>query len=210
MTTRAIMKAEIADDLTRSDLNDAIASAINSAIQFYQVRRFYFNESRDLTFSTVIGQARYATADSQNIPKFITLDGVFAAVNGHNRELCPMGVQSFEILNDNSASTGEPYSYCYFNVGFGLYPIPNAVYVVRPIGHVLKDAPADDAETGNVWMTDAYQLIRRRASADVALTKMRNTGLAQVLALAGDAELERLVEETSRRVATGKIKATSF
>lgn len=210
MTTLATMKAEIADDLTRSDLDAAIASAITSAIRFYQSRRFYFNESRDLTFSTVIGQARYATADDADIPKFITLDGVFAAVNGHNRELCPMGVQSFEILNDNSASTGEPYSYCYYNVGFGLYPVPNAVYVIRPIGHVLKDAPAADTEADNVWMTDAYQLIRRRASADVALTKMRNTGLAQVLALAGDSELERLEEETSRRKATGRIQATSF
>lgn len=210
MTTLAIMKADVADDLTRSDLSTQIADAITRAITFYQVKRFYFNETRDLTFDTVIGQSRYATADDADIPKFITLDGVFATVNGQNRQLCPMGVQSFEVLNDNSASTGEPYSYCYFNVGFGLYPIPGAVYTIRPIGHVMKDAPASDAETGNVWMTEAYQLIRRRAAADVALTKMRNFSLAQAFAMAGDTELDRLVEETSRRKATGKIQATSF
>lgn len=210
MTTLAIMKAEIADDLARSDLDTAIASAITNAIQYYQTRRFYFNESRDLTFPTVIGQARYATADSANIPKFITLDGVFATVNGHNRELCPMGVQSFETLNDNSASTGEPYSYCYFNVGFGLYPIPNAVYVIRPIGHVLKVAPASDTEEGNVWMTDAYQLIRRRAAADVALSKIRKYDLANAMRTVEELELDRLIDSTSRRVATGQIQATSF
>lgn len=210
MTTLAIMKAEIADDLARSDLTDAIAAAITAAIKHFQTKRFYFNESRDLTFSTVIGQSRYATVDDADIPKFITLDGVFADINGQNRQLCPMGVQSFEVLNDNSASTGEPYSYCYYNVGFGLYPIPGAVYTIRPIGHVLVDGPASDAEADNVWMTEAYQLIRRRAAADVLLTKARDYEFAQVMAMAADTEFARLEADTSKRIATGQIKATSF
>lgn len=210
MTTLATLKAEIADDITRSDLTDAIAAAITAAIKYFQTKRFYFNETRDLTFSTVIGQSRYATVDDADIPKFITLDGVFATINGQNRQLRPMRVQEFEVLNDNSASTGEPYSYCYYNIGFGLYPIPGAVYTIRPIGHVLIDAPADDTEAGNAWMTEAYQLIRRRAAADVLLTKVRDFEFAQAMAMAADTEFSRLEADTSKRIATGQIQATSF
>lgn len=210
MTTLAIMKADLAEDFARDDPTDAIANAITRAIAYFQNERFYFNESRDLTFDTVADQPRYAPADDADIPKFITLDGVFTTVAGQSRQLRPISVQDFEMLTDNSASTGEPYAYSYFNMGFGLYPIPGSVYTIRPIGHVMKDAPAADDEAGNVWMTEAYQLIRARAAAEVALKKTRDYEYAQAMAIAMDSELDRLHRETSKRKATGHIRATSF
>lgn len=210
MTTLAVMKADIADDLARSDLSTSIGDAITRAIAYYQNKRFYFNESRDLTFATVASQSRYATADDADIPKFITLDGVFITVSGQNRQLSPISVQEFELWNDNSAATGQPTDYCYFNMGFGLFPVPDNIYTIRPIGHVMKDAPASDGEANNVWMTEGYQLIRYRAEADVALNKARDRDRAQELAFMVDNELTRLLAETSKRKATGKIRPTSF
>lgn len=211
MTTQTIMKADIADDFARSDLTSAIADAITRAIAHFQHRRFYFNETRSLTFATVATQARYATADDADIPKFITLDGVFSTnTGGQTTQLDPMTVQRFELLNDSSSSSGEPRDYCYFDMGFGLYPVPDAVYTIRPIGHVMKDAPATDGEASNVWMTEAYQLIRSRAAAEVALKKTRDYEYAEAMSIATDSELNRLLIETSKRKATGKIRATCF
>jgi hypothetical protein len=210
MTTLTILKADILDDLARSDLVSATADAITRAIKFYQPTRFYFNESRDLTFSTVAAQSRYSSSDDADIPYFYALDGVFITVSGQNRALKPIDVSEFEFLTDNSAASGEPYAYCRFAQGFGLYPVPDDAYTVRPIGHVLKAEPATDGEANNVWMTEAYQLIRATAIADLASYKMRDYELAQAMAMVADQQLGVLRRATSQRKATGCIRPTVF
>lgn len=210
MTTLAVMKADIADDFARGDLTDAIAAAISRAIAFYQRRRFWFNESRDLTFDTIIGQSRYSASDDTDIPLFYALDGMFITVSGQNRCLNPITVQQFELWNDNSAATGEPFNYCRFDEGIGLYPIPGAVYTVRPIGHVRVAEPATDGETDNPWMTDAYELVRSYAAMDVAATKVRDYDYARAMREKVTLHLAALTDETSKRKATGNIRATTF
>lgn len=210
MTTLATLKADIADDLARSDLTDSIAAAITRAIEYYQPVRFWFNETRGETWSTVAGQARYTSSDDTAIPKFVTLDSLYITIGGQNRRLRYVTPDEFELQTDSSASQGEPYSYTYYDITFGLYPIPGDVYTVRPLGHIKRDVPASDAEANNVWMTDGYQLIRSRASADVWARKIRNTDMAILNSQAETNELDRLLSETSRRIATGRIQATTF
>lgn len=210
MTTLATLKADIADDFARSDLTSSIAEAITRAIEYYQPVRFWFNETRGETWNTVAGQSRYSSVDAPAIPKFVTLDAMFITVAGQKRQLCYVTPEEFELQDDNSASQGEPYCYTYYDITFGLYPVPGDVYTVRPIGHILRDVPASDGETNNVWMTHAYQLIRSRASADVWARKIRNTDMAVLNSQAETNELDRLMSETSRRIATGRIQATTF
>jgi hypothetical protein len=186
------LKAEIASDFARSDLTDEIAAAINRAIEFYAATRFFFNETRD------------------DIPNFITLDSVFITVAGHNRQMRYISPEEFEWLTDSSASEGEPYSYTYFNTEFGFYPIPDDEYEIRLTGHINIPAPGSDDETDNAWMIYAYQLIRSRASSEIALKKVRDFEFAAAMRLAEKEELSRLQAETGKRIATGRIEATCF
>ena len=71
----AQMKARIADELgQRTDLTSQISFAISDAISFYNNERFIFNESRDITFSTVPAQEFYGAADNTAIPNMWSFD----------------------------------------------------------------------------------------------------------------------------------------
>ena len=210
MTTLAIMKADIADDFSRTDLTSVIADAITKAITFYQPSNFWFNESRSETFSTVASQPRYTKTDDTSIGQIIGLDSLVITDGGQNRELKRIDPLEYELFVDNSASTGAPYSFTYYEQTIGLYPIPDIVYSIRMFGRIKKAAPATDAETDNVWMVEGYELIRSRAAADVAAVKVRDYEFAQFMTAKELREADRLRAETSKRIASGQIVATTF
>lgn len=208
--TLTLLKADIANDISRSDLTTEIAAAISKAIEHYQTVRFYFNETRGETFSTVADQPRYSSADDAAIPTFVTLDGLVITVGGQNRPLSWIDPLEYEVLVDNSASTGQPYSYTYYDQTIGLYPIPSDAYTVRMLGHIKKAAPATDGEANNVWMTEAYDLIRARATKIICIRPIKDRQTASDMAQLEMEQLERLKVETSKRIATGCVKASDF
>lgn len=212
MTTLALLKATIANDLDRTDtsLDTEIAAAINTAIEHYQRYRFYFSEARSLTFSTVAAQSNYAAADNANIPLIKQIDLVHVTVGGIRYEMTREDFYDLETLYDTSASSGEPFRYAYFNREFWLYPIPGDVYTVRVLGLYKIAAPASDAEADNPWMTEAYELIRCRAKAYLGVHKQRDFESAQVLAAAEQQALDKLMAETAMRLGTGTIKGSGW
>lgn len=210
MTTLAALKAEIADDLDRTDLTTRISSAITSAINHYRKTRFFFNESRTVTFTTVADQDTYTSADQVLIPSMFDFDVVTISVDDDDRELRPMSHVEIELLNDADASSGEPVAYAYFNQGFRLYPKPDDAWVVRIVGGIKTAAPATDDEANNVWMVEAYELIRCRAKKYLAMHVLRDTEMATVMNEAERLAFEALVAETSKKKATGTIRATTF
>lgn len=210
MTTLALLKSEIADDLDRTDLTTAIASEITKAIRHYQATRFYFNESRDETFATVASQKLYSSSDDAAIPKFVETDQVVLMDGTEPTELEQVDPKDWEILTASGTSTGKPDSWCTFDQKIGLYPIPDAVYTVRVIGQFMKAGPATDGETGNVWMTEAFDLLRARVCAQLALKKLRDDVMIQTQKAAEADELSRLDRETTSRVGTGFVTPTEF
>jgi hypothetical protein len=210
MTTLAALKAEIADDLDRTDITTQIASAITNAINHYKKTRFFFNEARTVTFTTVADQDTYTSSDQVSIPLMFDFDVVTITVDDDARELVRMSHAETELLNDASASTGEPVAYAYFNQAFRLYPIPDDAYVVRIVGGIKTAAPASDAEANNVWMTEAYELIRCRAKAYLGVHVVKDADMAGTMAMAEKDALDALYAETSRKKASGQIRATTF
>lgn len=211
MTTLAALKALIADDLKRSDLTGQIAAGITSAIEFYQPRRFYFNETRDSTFVTVADQSRYTSSDDTDIPKWVKLDDMFLEDSSSIRyclaRVSPIGM---EHSLDASAATGRPSEYAYYQQSFWLYPIPDAVYTVRPMGVIKKDAPASDSETDNVWMTDGFELIRCAAKRYIGMHTIIDPQLLNNASAGEQVALQRLTMETSMKVGSGIIEPTIF
>lgn len=209
--TLAGLKAEIADDTLRSDLSTQIANAISSAIRFYQKRRFYFNETRTTTFATVASQATYSSSDDTDIPKFMVVDAVFITDSSGNRyELDYYDPADIHWLQGNGASTGRPFGYSYYDQSFTFYPIPDDVYTITPMGQISKDEPASDGEANNVWMTEAYELIRCRAKGLLFTHVMKDPAQAQTMSLAEQVALADLVSRTNAKLATGFIARTSF
>lgn len=210
MTTLTLLKAEIADDLDRTDLTSAIASEIPKAIRHYQNTRFYFNETRDETFATVGAQKLYSSSDDTAIPKFIEIDQISILDGTEFIELEQMSPEDWEALTASGTVTGRPTDYCIYDQKIGLYPIPDAIYTVRMAGLFMKAAPASDSEANNVWMTEAFDLIRARVCSKLALRKTRDMEFAAAQKADEVDELNRLKSETASRIGTGFVTPTQF
>lgn len=205
--TLGALKAEIADDLDRTDLTAAIATEIQRAIKFFQSKRFYFNETRDQTFSTVAAQALYTSSDSDAIPQFIEFDALY--IGDQKVELEYMEPRRWEqVISDGSGS--RPSWWTYYDQSIGLYPVPDQAYTVTMTGHIFINGPTADSEPNNPWMTEAYDLIRARCCANLALKKLRDDALFQRHSAVEASEFDRLKSETTSKVGTGFVTPTEF
>lgn len=205
MSTLGTMKQEIADDLGRSDLSSYIATCISRAIEREQTTRYWFNESRDLTFSTVAGTYTYDTFSSgpvTSLDDILTIDYLWVE-DGTSRWLLE-NVPYDQIEASLYQSTqSKPYMWTEYGQKIWLYPIPNDAYTIRASAHYKVAEPSSDTETGNVWMTDGYSMIMNLAKAIIYSARVRDLNKAQVDNLAYQAEKSRLIAETNRRLGMG-------
>jgi len=211
MTTLAVMKQRIADELARSDLTAMIAYAISDAINVYQSRRFFFNESLDIQFDTAADQEWYDRYDNAAIPNLMAIDYMRVAIDSTFWELCrrtPEEIQTSQVV----PATGQPTSYTYFNQQIRLYPVPDDTWEVTVAAHIKVNEPASDTEARNPWMTDAERLIRARAKLNLArnvnASGMDPTFSPQALAIFSSEEVDAfndLKPRTAKQVGTGKI-----
>ena len=212
MSTLATLKSTIADDLARSDLTTQIAAAITQAIDYYKEERLFWMDTRAETFATVAAQEAYDVDDDSAIPLFIKVDAMFLEDSdgisyGPLERLDP---KVMERLLDDSAASGRPDSWSYYNDTFYFHPIPDAAYTVRPMGQIEVAAPASDVETANPWMTKSFELLRCAAKGYLFLHVIKAPEQAGAMVLAAGRELDKLRRDTSKRTADGRITATSF
>src|SRR3990172_2383955 len=105
MTTQAALIAEILSDTERgTGETAAIRNKIASAIRHYSPTRFWFNESRDATFNTVIDQSDYAFG-TDITPEFYTIDGLFMTEGSNVYDLRHADYRSLEILLDANTTS---------------------------------------------------------------------------------------------------------
>ena len=202
------MLAEMEDDMERSD-NAAFVSKINAAIRHYQSRRFWFNESRAITFPTVASTDVYTFDDIGT--EFYSLDGVFITIAADDvRELARGNYVAMEATADSDTGTGEPTEYAYINRAIRLWRNPDDAYTVRLVGHIKFTAPATDLETGNIWMTEAYDLIMSRAKAELYAHRYEDPNMAAVMQQAEASALKRLRAATDSKTSVGHLEATDF
>lgn len=212
MTTLAVMKARIATELRRSDLTAQIAEAITTAIKAYEHERFYWNESRENTFSTVADQQNYSSSDAAFIGNITKIDYVYLLVGDTSHKLIATTLDEMENVISAATSAGQPSEYAWYNEQLWLYPTPPEVWTVR-VGAVLDIAePATDGELNNPWMVKAERLIRSRAKNELFLHVLRDFEMAQAMALAVDEAERQLFVRTTRQTKTGggRVKAMDF
>ncbi len=198
MATLADMKSRIADEIFREDLTSAIAREITSGISFYQRTRFWFNETRTITFDTVADRAFYTAADHADIPNLIEIDYIQISQSGWPYSLCEATPETVDVWS-GMPSNGVPTTFSYFEQQLRLYPTPNGVYPMQIAALRRYPAPASDDEADNHWMTDAEELIRSRAKRNIYLHSLMDQGMAAVMRSAEDEALASLAAEASRR-----------
>jgi len=78
--TYGTMQDRIAREIGRSDLTTQIRDAIQTAIRYYERKRFYFNEFQ-ASFSASSSQEYYDSADLSQIPNLVEIDSLTVDVN---------------------------------------------------------------------------------------------------------------------------------
>lgn len=210
MTDQATMIAEILSDTERgAGETAAIRNKIAAAIRHYSPTRFWFNESRDATFSTVIDQSDYAFG-SDITPEFYTIDGLFLTEGSNVYALRPADYRGLEILLDANTTSALPVSFAYIDRKLRVYPYPDAVYSVRITGQVKIAIPSTDEDAGNEWFTEAYDLIMSRAKAELYAHRWEDMNQAAVMRAAEQEAFSRLAATTNSKVGTGTIRPTQF
>ena len=199
------MRSRIADDLTRTDLDNQIDKAINRAIEHYEKDRFWFNE-KVWTFSTVAAQetVAFATASTSDL---LSVD--LATLTRNSNDIYPIDPITFQemrgINTTGTTSQGNPTLYALFNKTFYFYPVPNAVYTVSLYGQKSYAALASNTDT-NDFLSEAEDLIEARARWWLYKRVIQDPDAA---ALAKEEELEALdalQAKNTQLVSTGKIK----
>lgn len=212
MSTLAVMKARIADELARSDLTSQIAYAISDAIKAYEDERFHFNESRAITVSTVADQEFYDENDAAAIATINKIDYVGVYVGDIMSRLKAETPANIELMSQNGTGTGTPYAYCWYGNQIRLYPTPNTALTVRIGAAVNVAAPAADATTGNAWMTHGERLVRSRAKLELALHVLKDQDLAQTMATAVNEAFDQLKSRSNQLTQTesGRVEPMGF
>lgn len=205
------MKTRIADELARSDLTSQIALAVLSSVKHYERRRFYFNEGRASTFSTVAGQEFYGSADLADIPNYLDIDTLRITISSNsNYTLDPKTYEYLDEINVGGTTTrGQPVFYSNYAQQIRLYPVPDAVYTMRISGVKALTALSADADT-NAWTTDAEDLIRHRAKWDIYANVTGDIQQAGVMKQNEQEALTALLGVNTMRAATGFLTATQF
>jgi hypothetical protein len=154
------MRARIASEIRRQNISSLIDDAIATAIGELEAERFYFNESREVTFDTVASQAFYTEADSAWIPRIRKFDYAFVYLGDQPYPLGQESPEQIEWLAMNGTNTGQPLQFSFYNEKIQLYPTPPEVYTIRFGALIQMPAPEEDDEADNPWMTKAEKLVR--------------------------------------------------
>jgi hypothetical protein len=222
--TFGTMIDRIEDEILRADLNSNVQSAIKSAIQHYESRRFWFTEGNNDADSvaTVTNSTTYTLSS-----EWIEIDSFTVEVSSNEYQLIPRTVDWFREINTNPTTvTGIPTDYAFHNNTFWLYPTANGAYPLRIYGHrkiTGLDASGNltltDTSITNNWFTDAEELIRNRAKyylyADVLASPERAAFYGgegpdgSTRGREGEA-LMALDRRTRSRIATGTIQPVYF
>lgn len=179
-----------------SGIESQIQSAILSAVAHYAREPFYFNTKTN-TFSTVANQEYYSSSDLADIATLVNIQAMTATVNSTK---LPIKSLDFETIDDwqTGAVKARPDYYAYYKQNIRLYPIPDAVYTIT-LAYVYKLTALSASSDSNAWTTDAEELIRCRAKADLYTNLLKEYDAADRMTARENEILRSLKRETRLR-----------
>lgn len=210
MPTFSAVRARIAGELDRTDLDAAIADALRSAVAHHAAEPWWFLET-ELTAATAAGVATYALPAD-----FVSLVSLRIDAGATGR---PLSLRSPVWMEARSPVIGVPRDVALYGGSYRLWPTPADAWA-SVLRYRRALAPPDDDEA-NDWTTTAEALIRSRAEADIRLRHLMEPSARQeALAFAGRGETFLCAAEKAAwlalrrrqhgQAATGRLRPTAF
>lgn len=210
MTTRTVMKAEMASLAKRTDLTTEIGEAISYAIKAFQDEKIFIKEQVDATFTCVVAQTSYSGSDDADIPLMASIDSLQIRDDNQDFTIDQMAPAAMELLLDGEIESGRPEFYSFYGKKLKLWPAPDDTYVVTMIGPRDTAEPATDGEADNVWMVEGYYAVMHRALGWLYRFHIRDYDQADRNDAESYARLEQLYTRTNRRKSTNTLTPTEF
>lgn len=204
MATYGEMLARIADEMLRTDLDSQLELAVQTAIDEYRHRRFWFNEGAT-TFTTSIGGITY------DIPATVLETDILTTIYSTTEyALQPRDFDWIRAANSNVNNVaGPPIAFALFAEQFWLYPTPDQAYPL--ISYGLRDLGTLTATSDtNAWTTEAEALIRNRAKKEIAEAILAAPDLAAIYETAELRALKALRSRTTSRRASKTLRPMGF
>lgn len=211
MATLADLKQRIISETTRDDLNDDLATDLNtviaSAIDQFAAERWWFNEGRAVT-ACVVGDAM------QPLPAgFRELDQLSLVVGGVRYAMLAKTVAEVDELY-SVPSSGQPTDYALFGANIYVWPTPNQAYgliwnLVQDVTPALDFTAAPGTQT-NAWTNSGADLIVAQAKIRLYrdyLSSVETDPRLQLAVAQRDDAWTRLKSETNRRLSSGRVRA---
>ncbi len=225
--------------LTSETFATAVNRCINDAIAHYESTRFRFNERKGFDFATGVAGTR-----SYSLPAdFISMDSLKVKYADSQLLLDKCSWEELDAKDTQISgnSRGIPCEYAIGGNVVKLWPIPNSVTMTFQASYIRRFLPtsvtgsytavmpmagsysltvtttASHNNRLNGWTTDAKDLIRARAVADIKINYRRNpVAIREMQQLFASREaflsiherqaFERLADETFDAVSTGRIE----
>lgn len=164
MSNLGTMVSRIREDIDRGSNYDArIKRAIVDAIVFYKNVRLGFNIKRARALLTSGNEQVSLPLD------WIEADFLRLEENGRRDTMEEVTYDWIEDQMETDADRGRPFRYAIQHRELRLYPIPDKSYtLVLSFQYELQNVSISSADSDtNAWLTEAEQLIRKHAMADL-------------------------------------------
>ena len=190
------MQSRIADEIADSTLTSQIRLAIQSAIQFYERKEFYFN-TKNGTFNTVANQEYYGAVANSDIPNLVSIKTMNYTFQGYKWPVTSAADSDIDF-NQTGNLIGPPRLFAYTDEEIRLFWIPDQVYLVS-MNYVFREAVLSADADENSWTNDAEELIRQSAKKRVAGDVLRDVSMYQACVEFEKDALRALLGETAAR-----------
>jgi len=195
----------IANASRRFSMSAEITNCIYSAIEEYEPRRFWFNETLDTTFSLSASQAVYTSADHSMIPRFMQIDRFEVTISANDKQALRPKAYTWIAEYNETNTNSQPVAYSYWGQSLHVN-LPDGGYAARLSG--IVQLPSLSASTdSNAWVQrgNGKELIKQNALARLYSEYLRDDQNATRAQAREMRALARLESRTTSLQASGEI-----
>lgn len=212
MSTYGQLIAQIKRDIRRDDLDSdtatnitdtTIQSAIKDAIAKYQSHAFWFLKTSTTSLSATSG------AETISLPSDFVAPLHFRLTGTNSRWLELTNYTEIELMRSDLLDqvASRPIFYALYGNNIELYPTPSQSYTTK-LSYIYRLPELTNDADANGWTRDyeGGRLVKIAAEANIWRDRLRNFKVSQELEKQEGVELARVLEESRKREATGKIR----